>query len=231
MTGKPKDKAAREDHTQKAYNGIRHMLFHNEIAPDQKIVYNDLAKRLGMSATPVIQALKLLEIQGLVRREPNRGYFTEPISLKEVREIYQTRELIEVSLLPATIERLDEAGITRLKKALEDHQNASERVYLNERLLMDMAFHTTLASLSGSRVQQKILRSLFDLLYLKYRGSILFVNFMKTVDIAHKSIFDAVVARDLARSRDLLSAHITSVREHVLEGLGRMIAEKQAPTF
>lgn len=223
--------ATREDHTQKAYNGIRRMLFHNEIAPDQKIVYNDLAKRLGMSATPVIQALKLLEVQGIVRREPNRGYFTEPISLNEVREIYETRELIEVSLLPKTLDRLDESGIARLKQALEDHQNASAQVYLNERLLMDMAFHTTLAALSGCRVQQKLLRSLFDLLYLKYRGSILFVNFMQSVDIAHREIFDAVVGRDLEQAQTILSRHIAQVRQHVLEGLGKMIAEKQTATF
>jgi DNA-binding GntR family transcriptional regulator len=231
MAPKAADKTGREDHTQKAYSGIRQMLFHNEIAPDQKIVYNDLAKRLGMSATPVIQALKWLEIQGLVRREPNRGYFTEPISLKEVQEIYETRELIEVSLLPATIQTLDEAGIGKLQKALEDHQNASGQVFLNERLMADMGFHTTLASLSGCLVQQKILRSLFDLLYLKYRGSILFVNFMEAVDIAHREIFDAVVSRDLKRARNILSGHIAHVRTHVLEGLGKMIAEKKAASF
>ncbi|MBI9086229.1 MAG: GntR family transcriptional regulator [Desulfobacterales bacterium] len=231
MATQTSGKTGREDHAQKAYNGIRRMLFHNEIAPDQKIAYNDLAKRLGMSATPVIQALKWLEIQGLVRREPNRGYFTEPISLKEVQEIYEARELIEVSLLGKTIEALDESGIGKLKKALEDHQNASGKVYLNERLLMDMAFHTTLAALSGCRVQQKILSSLFDLLYLKYRGSILFVNFMDAVDVAHREIFDAVISRDPPRARAILSGHISHVKRHVLEGLGKMIAEKEAASF
>ena len=224
-------KSGREDHAQKAYNGIRRMLFHNEIAPDQKIAYNDLAKRLGMSATPVIQALKWLEIQGIVRREPNRGYFTEPISLKEVQEIYETRELIEVSLLGKTIETLDEGGIGKLNQALEEHQNASTQVYLNERLMADMGFHLALAALSGCRVQQKILRSLFDLLYLKYRGSILFVNFMDAVDDAHREIFDAVVSRDLQRAEEILSGHILHVKKHVLEGLGQMIAEKEAASF
>ena len=47
-------------HTHKAYQGIRQMLFHNEIVPGQKIAYRDLAERLGMSQTPVIQALKWL---------------------------------------------------------------------------------------------------------------------------------------------------------------------------
>ncbi|MCP3952059.1 MAG: GntR family transcriptional regulator [Desulfobacterales bacterium] len=221
----------REDHTLKAFNGIRRMLFHNEIAPGQKIVYGDLAKRLDMSPTPVIQALKWLEFQGIVRREPNRGYFTEPISLKEVREIYEMRSLVELALLPKIIENLDESGIRRLKNALEEHRNASSKVYLNERLLKDMDFHLTLASLSGCTVQQKILKDLFDLLYLKYRGSILFVNFMDTVDTAHRDIFDAVTHRDPLKAHEVLATHLTEVKKHVLEGLSRMIAEKEDSTF
>ena len=62
-------------HAQKAYAGIRRMLFHNEIVPGQKIGYRDLAERIGMSQTPVIQALKWLEFQGLVRHEPQPGLF------------------------------------------------------------------------------------------------------------------------------------------------------------
>jgi DNA-binding GntR family transcriptional regulator len=231
LTKKKKPKALREDHTLKAFNGIRQMLFHNEIAPGQKIVYGDLAKRLDMSPTPVIQALKWLEFQGIVRREPNRGYFTEPISLKEVKEIYEMRELVELSLLPRTIDTLDESGILRLKSALHEHKNASSRVYLNERLLKDMDFHLTLASLSGCAVQQKILKDLFDLLYLKYRGSILFVNFMDTVDTAHSDIFEAVTRRDQQKTHQVLADHIADVKRHVLEGLSRMIAEKEVSSF
>ena len=92
-------------HTRKAYLGIRNMLFHNEIGPGQKISYRDLAERLGMSQTPVIQALKWLEFQQLVRHEPNRGYYTAPVSLQEVEEIYDLRELIELALLPGTMEK------------------------------------------------------------------------------------------------------------------------------
>ena len=55
-----------QGHTRKAYLGIRNMLFHSEIVPGQKISYRDLAERLGMSQTPVIQALKWLEFQQLV---------------------------------------------------------------------------------------------------------------------------------------------------------------------
>lgn len=84
------------DHVEVAYDGIRMMLLKNEILPGRKISYRQLAEKLSMSLTPVIQALKRLEYQGLVRHEPNRGYFTEPMSLQEVQEIYEMREVLEI---------------------------------------------------------------------------------------------------------------------------------------
>ena len=64
-----------------------------------------------MSQTPIIQALKWLEFQQLVRHEPHRGYYTAPISLQEVEEIYDLRLLIEMNLLPVTLERLWETSL------------------------------------------------------------------------------------------------------------------------
>jgi DNA-binding GntR family transcriptional regulator len=67
-----------------------------------------------MSLTPVIQALKRLEYQGLVRHEAKRGYFTEPMSLQEVQEIYDMRELLETSLLRDVLRNLNEKAIQDL---------------------------------------------------------------------------------------------------------------------
>jgi DNA-binding GntR family transcriptional regulator len=215
----------------KAYMSIRQMLFHKEIGSGQKIACRDLATRLGMSPTPVIQALKWLEFQGLVRHEPERGYYTEPFSLEEVEEIYDLRELVEVSLLPGTLQRLDQEGIQRLQAALDAHLSAAREVYLNGRLITDMEFHLTLASLSGRHLHQRVLRNLFDLLYLKYRGSFLSVRPMEYVDSEHRKIFESVVSRDLQKSQETLSQHILGIKRDVLMVLRRMIEEKEHSKF
>jgi len=152
-----KKKKTKNDFTQEAYMGIRRMFFLNEIIPGQKISYGDLSKRLEMSTTPVIQALKRLEYQGLVRHETNRGYYTENISLKEITEIYEFRELIETSLLLKTISGIDKKGLKTLKKALDNHLEAVRDIFLKERLLKDMEFHLALAKLSGCTIQINIL--------------------------------------------------------------------------
>lgn len=221
----------KEDFTQEAYMGIRRMFFLNEIIPGQKISYGDLAKRLNMSTTPVIQALKRLEFQGLVRHEPNRGYYTENISLDEITEIYEFRELIEVSLLPRTIETIGKRGLNRLKKALDSHLDAVRDIYLKDRLLKDMEFHLVLAELSGAGIQFNTLKFLFDLLYLKYRGNILFVTPMETVDSEHIQLYEHIAAKQVQRAQDVLSRHISNVKKHAILSIERMQKEKDIKTI
>ena len=69
--------------------------FFNETSPGQKIAYGDLAKRLGMSTTPIIQALKRLDEQGLVRYEPNRGYGAPVISRSLASSLTYSSEVIK----------------------------------------------------------------------------------------------------------------------------------------
>ncbi len=226
-----KRKKSKDDYTQEAYMGIRRMFFLNEIIPGQKISYGDLAKRLGMSTTPIIQALKRLEFQGLVRHEPNRGYYTETISLKEITEIYEFRELIETSLLPKTISQINDKGLKKLKKALDNHLEAVRDIYLKERLLKDMEFHLVLAELSGCAIQINTLKSLFDLLYLKYRGNILFVTPMDTVDSEHKKLYEYIAQANLKGATQVLKQHISNVKDHAIISIERMNKEKQMQTI
>ncbi len=221
-----KKKKSKEDFTNEAYMGIRRMFFLNEIIPGQKISYGDLAQRLEMSTTPVIQALKRLEFQGLVRHEPNRGYYTENISLEEITEIYEFREIIEVSLLPKTISSITKKGLNTLKKALDNHLAAVRDIYLKDRLLKDMEFHLALAKLSGSQIQINTLKSLFDLLYLKYRGNILFVTPMETVDAEHIQLYEDILAGNLGQAQAVLGQHISNVKKHAILSIERMNREK-----
>ena len=215
------------DHSQQAYQGIRRMLYHKELVPGQKIAYRELAEQLQMSPTPIIQALKWLEIQGFVRHEPHRGYHIEPFSLQEVEEIYELRELLELSLLPAAIEHLDEEGIQQLKAALEAHLSAVREFYLKERLFKNMEFHLALAALSRKGTQLRILRNIFDLLFLKYGGNYLPIASLTSVDQEHQEIFNYVVSRDLQGAQQVLSQHISNVKRQVLESLRQMLKEDE----
>ena len=93
----------------------------------------------------------------------------------------------------------------------------------------------TLAELSRNRTQTRALGHLFDLLYLKYGGDVLFNTYMKPDDFAahiastascHQQIYDAVIDKHLDSAKEALSRHIKTVKEDVLCGLERMREDK-----
>lgn len=220
-----------EDSTQAAYQGIRHMLYNKELVPGQRIAYRDLAERLELSSTPIIQALKWLELQGFVQHEPNRGYSMAPFSLNEIEELYEIRELIEPSLIPAAIERIDKKGISELKAALEAHLSAERESYLKERLFKNRDFHMILASLSGKTTQVRILKNVFDMLFLKYGGNYFPTASLLSTDQAHQEVFDAVSLRSTERAQSVLKNHLTNVKIQVMSSIKKILAEQERTDF
>jgi len=224
-----KKASPREDSSQIAYQGIRRLLFTKELVPGQKIATADLAEKLRLSPTPIIQALRRLELLGFVSHEPNRGFHITPFSMKEIEEIYEMREILEPSLLRAAIENLKKEGITELKKAMEAHLAAERDFHLKDRLFKNKEFHLTLASLSGKETQVRILQNLFDLLFLKYGG--LPSTSLTATDQEHQEIFDSVAMRSLDRAQRVLKNHITNVKTQFLSSIRKMRAEQERAVF
>ncbi|MEI9478743.1 MAG: GntR family transcriptional regulator [Deltaproteobacteria bacterium] len=220
-----------EDSSQIAYHGIRRMLYTKELVPGQRIAYRDLAEKLQLSPTPIIQALKWLELQGFVCHEANRGYSMAPFSLKEIEELYELRELVEPSLISATIQCIDKEGLGELKLALEAHLSAEREFYLKERLFKNREFHMTLASLSGKETQIRLLQNVFDMLFLKYGGNYFPIASLTSTDQEHQEIYDAVALRSLERAQKVLKNHLTNVKVQVLSSVRKILAEQEQSPF
>ena len=220
-------KSEKMDLAQKAYQGIRQMLFYNEIIPGQKIKYQDLADKIGVSITPVIHALKWLEFKNIVTHEPNRGYFVDEVSLKEIKEIYDTRLLLEVSLVPEIIRSVDDASLQRLRRSQDDYHAAVDAENYYSRLMTDMKFHLTLASISQCRIQLKMLQELFDMLLLKYTRNLVLLGIMDSSLDEHALIFSSLEAQDTAGLKAALSAHLNHVRTHITEGFKKMFVSRK----
>ncbi|WP_027362762.1 GntR family transcriptional regulator [Desulfospira joergensenii] len=221
------DKKKERDLTHKAYEAIRQMLFYNEIVPGQKIKYNDLAGRIGVSMTPVIQALKWLEFRNIVRHEPNRGYYINEVSRKEITEVYNARLLIEVALVPDIIQNLDRPGLKKLKVAFDRYKTAVAEDKYHKRMITDMEFHMTLASLAGCRIQLNILQGLFDVLLLRYSRNLFYLSVMDVSLPEHSDILVLVENKDEKGLARALSHHISGVRDHIIKGMDRLIIKEK----
>jgi DNA-binding GntR family transcriptional regulator len=213
--------------TAEAYNDIRRMIFVNELRPGQKVAYRDMAKRLGMSLTPVVQALKHMEFLGLLIHEPNRGFFVKPIKAEEVREVYELREVLELHLLPKIIQRLDEERLGRIRAALDDYLAASRNGSPKLRQAKDMQFHLILAEVAGEPLTERILKLVLDFLYLRFEPEMIFSRPQEKADREHELIFKALAARDAAAVCKAMRRHIRSVRDNALKGIQIRLAEEE----
>lgn len=205
--------------TELAYQSLRLMFFNNEIAPGQKISTTEIADRFHMSPTPVVQALKWLELQGLVRHVHNKGYYTEKCTLEEIQEIYELREALEPSLMPHIIANLTDENLAYLKEALNAHLESLNQDILKIRSLTDMEFHFALASISRKETHMHFLKNLFDLLYLKFRNRALFYVPLKTAGADHMQIYEFVAQKNAEQASLSMKRHIQNLKEHSVKCL------------
>ena len=213
--------------TRDAYNDIRKMIFINELRPGQKVAYRDMAKRLGMSLTPVVQALKHLEFMGLLQHEPNRGFYIKPMDAEEIGEAYELREVLEVSLISKIIGQLDPKGEKRLKAALDEYLAASRSGSLKLRLSKDMNFHVTLAEISKQSLSIWMLRYLLDFLYLRFEKEQIFSRPQESSADEHQRIFDAIIAGNTREAKKAMKNHIRSVKDNVMQDLRNRMRETE----
>src|ERR1041384_2885899 len=104
-----------ENLSARVYNQIKTLILCNEILPGQKLHHQQLSERLGVSRTPVREALTRLVQEGYVSFLPNRGFTCKEIRLQEADELYQLREALEAFAVEKAIENLTEAALARLR--------------------------------------------------------------------------------------------------------------------
>jgi DNA-binding GntR family transcriptional regulator len=152
------------------YEAIKRQILNNQLRPGHKLGHQELAESLGVSRTPIRESLERLYQEGFVIRVPNRGYYVAEISADEARELYETREALEVYELRRTLAR----GITPQDLAMLEEINERYRQLVGgeltrQRLLVDRDFHLALAGISGNQYLCKTLASIFERLILKRR--------------------------------------------------------------
>lgn len=148
-----------------AYRRLRHMILDNEMAPGFQGFEAEIADRLGMSRTPVREALVRLENEGLLQIRPRRGVFLAPLNADDMREIYQVLASLEVTAAelwangnwPAR-----EADLDLLDGATMDMDNALSRDDLESWARADDAFHTLLLEKCGNQRLYELAATLMD---------------------------------------------------------------------
>lgn len=199
---------------QRAVQEMRALIFSGELAAGSDHLETELADRLGMSRTPVREAALLLESQGLLEMRPRKGVRILPVSVEDMREIYDV--LTELESLAA--ERAAEAGystfeLAPLETAIGDMDRAIAAEDLEAWAEADDRFHQELVRLGGNTRIATIVAMMSDQVR-RAKASTLFIRPLPVQSNEdHRAVYQAILAGDPATARRIHRAHRQQARE------------------
>lgn len=195
----------------KVFDAVRADILSGALAPDAQLSEADLSERLGVSRTPVREALIKLSEDGLVRIVPQVGTFVAPISFEAVREAQFIRESLECSLIIDAARRADEAAVRRMRANLVEQEGAVadndwERFYL-----LDEALHAILADASGHATAWRMIQQCKTHMDRIRQVSFRMPHHMAKLTRQHSDIVDAVARGDAAAAQIALRGHLREI--------------------
>ena len=201
--------------TDKAYAVLRAEVLSCTLAPGTRIVEGEIAERLGMSKTPVKKALGMLIHEGFVEVRPRHGYRVTDITLADVQEIYQLRQVIEPAAAELAATNASPEQLQQLRALVEEHDEDS----YEDRAAQVIRFHEILAEASGSARLAAILGNLLDEMR---RLLSLGLDIEQSVNLQageHRALLDALLKGNHHLARQIAEQQVETGRMRMFEAI------------
>jgi DNA-binding GntR family transcriptional regulator len=220
----PKPDAEPLQLTLQAAAQIRGLIMDRALLPGEKIRQVELADRIGVSRSPLREALRTLESEGVVTYEINRGYVVAKLDDDDLSQIHQMRSLLEDELL-RSVRRPDAAVLNDLKDLNEKMMVAIDERNVAEVLRYNREFHFTIFDLSSLNQFRREVRRLWQLSE-GYSAAWWWrqPEARKRINAEHKAIISALRRFDLDQLVEICAAHRTSGFEQSVSGVTRSVA-------
>lgn len=212
---------------EEAYRAIKRLMLQQKLFPGQKLLYRELTQRLGMSKTPIVNALNRLEQEGFVISEPNVGYAVKPIDAKEIFDSYEVREALEIKALEKALVSATDEQMANLEEKYRTLDEYRPHRYDRKKLMLDCEFHLQIAIMSGNDVLRYLLRRNFEHIILRTRLDNYDPDRMHVSAREHRDLLKTIKARDVLKGTELLGQHIRNARDYVLLCLSTEDQESQ----
>jgi DNA-binding GntR family transcriptional regulator len=198
----------KETLAQKAYNIIKEKLIYSEWEFGQEIDQRSLAADLGFnSVTPIREALILLQNENLINVIPRKGMFVSHVSLKDVFDNYQLRQIIEPAVFAVTAKDIPKEVIGKYKKIFNDYLDKLDELNLREYLEIDMDFHIELTKPLNNPSLENILRNIYEQ-NVRYRMASMRKRVRKNMINEHLKVIEALENEDYKGAVSSLEKHI-----------------------
>jgi len=198
-------------------DAIRGAIMNGTLQPRERLMEIQMAEELGVSRTPIREALRKLELEGFIVMVPRKGAYVSDLSFKDIADVFEIRAALEGLAAGLAAERITEEELERMERLLVEKQEAITQDDIGKLVEVDTKFHELMYQASRnvrlgsiiSNLREQIQR--FRLTSLSYPGR----NKLSLEE--HKKIVEAIQARDYQLARQLATEHIENAENVLIE--------------
>lgn len=202
----------------RVFQKIRDNILNGTYKEQDELRENTIGKELGVSRTPVREALRQLELEGLVTIIPNKGAYVTGITPKDVKDIYIVRSLLEGLCARWATEHITEEQLDELEEIVllsEFHIKKEGHNNIEQIAILDGRFHAVLYEASDSRILSHVLMDFHRYVQMARKSSIVSEERARKSIREHKQILRAIKEQDADLAEQLANEHIL----HVIQNL------------
>jgi DNA-binding GntR family transcriptional regulator len=211
------------------FEALRQAIISGELKPGERLMEVQLAEEMGVSRTPVREAIRKLELEGLVVMIPRKGAYVAGLSLKDAADVFEIRESLEGLAAALAAERITDEEIEILERILKEITKAAEKGDVEAIIKKDAEFHQILFNATRNERLAQMVNNLKEHID-RFRVQS-FSNPSRIRDIMkeHRKIVDAIKDRDAERAEKLAKAHIEKVENNVMNILRKQMDFEEEP--
>ena len=207
------------------YARLRDLILSNVFRAGQKLVDRDLAEQLGVSRTPIREALGRLAMMGLVEARSRRGYYVRQYTAEEMTDLYEFRKILETSAARLAAENADSSQLRDFERILAESEELAANPTNHARTVkLDLEIHNLIALASGNESLYRAIQNLMDKVMC-----FIWVDWVDSATAEAASIAAAhrehqgLIERIIAKYADGAAEHLGAHVENAREGLAAML--------
>jgi len=202
-----------------AWEVIRRAIACCELLPGTTVSESELEKRFGLKRAATRTALERLAVHGLVRPLHRRGYQIKPITLRDVNDLYQLREIVERAVVRIAAGRVDEASMRQLDKVCSESYTPFDRHSEEKFLRANSEFHMLIAVATGNERLTSTVRNLLNEMERIFHFGLAARNRTEEMRHEHEALIVALAKGDAAAAEKAICDELSSSKAMVLDAL------------
>lgn len=203
------------------FKTLRQAILKGELEPGERLMEIQLAERLGVSRTPIREAIRKLELEGLVLMIPRRGAEVAEITEKSMRDVLEVRRALEVLAVSLSCDRISGEQIEALKEAAEEFDRSLTLDDVTRTAEADVHFHDIIYRSTDNQRLIQLLSNLGEQMY-RYRVEYLkHREFHPQISREHKELISYLEAGQKGQAEEKIAVHIDKQAQAVLETIRR----------